>query len=162
MTLTTTVDSPVGPITLAGERGALSGLYMQDQRHAPIERDDWKRDDDAFTDVVAQLESYFAGELTVFDVGIDVTGTPFQKRVWDALRDIPYGQTESYGELARRIGSPNAFRAVGMANGRNRVGIIVPCHRVIGAAGDLTGYAGGLDRKRQLLELERSHRSQGS
>ena len=104
---------------------------------------------------IEQLGQYFAGDRLDFDLPLAVAGTPFQQRVWAALREIPYGETESYGELANRIGSPGAPRAVGLANGRNPIGIIVPCHRVIGASGSLTGYGGGIERKRQLLDMER-------
>jgi methylated-DNA-[protein]-cysteine S-methyltransferase len=112
------------------------------------------RDDAAFDDAVEQLDAYFAGELTEFDLELDLDGTAFNRQVWTALRDIPYGETRSYGDIARVIGSPGASRAVGAANGRNPIAIVIPCHRVIGASGALTGYGGGLDRKRQLLELE--------
>jgi methylated-DNA-[protein]-cysteine S-methyltransferase len=115
------------------------------------------RDDGAFPDVVEQLSAYFAGALTDFDVELRLEGTAFQRRVWSALTEIPYGETMSYGEVAERIGKPAAFRAVGLANGRNPIAIIVPCHRVIGSSGALVGYGGGLDRKRLLLDLERSH-----
>lgn len=148
------VDSPVGPLTLAGRGGRLSHLCMHDQRHPPAGRDGWEPDPTAFADVVEQLAAYFAGDLTEFTVDLDLTGTDFQVRVWAGLCQIPYGETWSYGELARHLGNPGASRAVGLANGRNPVGIIVPCHRVIGADGSLTGYGGGLDRKRTLLELE--------
>jgi methylated-DNA-[protein]-cysteine S-methyltransferase len=127
---------------------------MVDQTYEPS-HDDWQADDDAFRDVVEQVEAYFAGERTKFDVELDMVGTAFQRRVWAALLTIPYGETRSYGEIARQIGSPGAFRAVGLANGHNPIGIIVPCHRVIGSNGSLTGYGGGLDRKRPLLELEK-------
>jgi methylated-DNA-[protein]-cysteine S-methyltransferase len=150
-----TVPSPVGPLTLAGRDEVLINLRMEDQTHPPPGRADWVRDDHAFPKVAEQLEAYFEGELTEFDVALDMQGTPFQRQVWAALCDIPYGTTASYGEVARRIGRPSASRAVGMANGRNPVGIIVPCHRVIGANGTLTGYGGGLDRKQVLLDLER-------
>jgi methylated-DNA-[protein]-cysteine S-methyltransferase len=109
-----------------------------------------------FPDAVAQLEAYFAGELTEFELDLHLAGTEFQRRVWSALLTIPYGQTRSYGEIAEQIGALGAFRAVGLANGRNPVGIIVPCHRVIGAGGSLTGYGGGIDKKRALLALEKS------
>ncbi len=155
----TTVESPVGVLTLSGSDGVLTGLYMHDQRHAPALPADYVRDDFAFEDVVAQLEAYFAGALTEFDVELEPQGTEFQRRVWAGLREIPYGETISYGELARRVGSPRASRAVGLANGRNPLGIIVPCHRVIGADGRLTGYGGGIDRKAWLLEHERAHRA---
>ena len=156
--LTTTVASPIGPLVLSSVDGALTGLHMVDQRHAPPVPTSWVRDDAAFDDVAGQLEAYFAGDLRAFDVRLALTGTDFQRRVWDGLLDIAYGDTTSYGELARRVGNPGASRAVGLANGRNPVAVIVPCHRVIGADGSLTGYGGGLDRKVFLLELERRHR----
>ena len=106
-------------------------------------------------EAVEQLEAYFAGERREFDLELEPVGTNFQRRVWEALLTIPYGETRSYGQIAEQIGSPGASRAVGLANGHNPIGIIVPCHRVIGANGSLTGYGGGLDRKRALLELER-------
>jgi methylated-DNA-[protein]-cysteine S-methyltransferase len=154
---TTTVDSPVGPLTLTARDGALSGLYMQDQRHAPARSPECQRDHAPFQDAIAQLHDYFAGQLTRFDLPLALDGTPFQQRVWDALREIPYGHTISYGELALSVGRPGAARAVGLANGRNPVGIIVPCHRVIGADGSMTGYGGGLERKVWLLEHEAAH-----
>lgn len=148
------VDSPVGPLTLAGSGSTLMHLRMVDQTHEP-DRSGWEpADPDAFADVVAQLEAYFAGELIAFDVDLELTGTEFQRRVWAALQTIPYGETRSYGQIAEQIGSPAASRAVGMANSRNPIGIIVPCHRVIGSSGGLTGYGGGIERKRALLELE--------
>lgn len=150
-----TMDSPVGLLTLAGRDGRLMHLRMVDQTYEPS-REGWERDDAAFPDAVDQLTAYFAGDLTEFDLELDMVGTQFQRRVWEALLTIPYGETCSYGEIARRIGSPSGSRAVGLANGHNPIGIIVPCHRVIGANGNLTGYGGGLDRKRALLELERS------
>lgn len=152
-----TVDSPVGPLTLAGRDGRLMHLRMVDQTYEPS-RNGWVNDDSAFDAAVTQLDEYFAGDRTEFKLDLEMVGTPFQRRVWDALQTIPYGQTCSYGEIAREIGSPGAFRAVGLANGHNPIGIIVPCHRVIGANGSLTGYGGGLDRKRALLELEKSRR----
>lgn len=150
-----TMDSPVGLLTLAGRAGKLMHLRMVDQTYEPS-REGWESDDNAFPEAVEQLSEYFAGDRTEFDLELDMIGTQFQRRVWDALQTIPYGQTCSYGEIARQIGSPSAFRAVGLANGHNPIGIIVPCHRVIGANGSLTGYGGGLDRKRTLLELEKS------
>jgi methylated-DNA-[protein]-cysteine S-methyltransferase len=150
-----TVDSPVGPLTLAGRDDRLMHLRMVDQTYAPS-RAGWVPDDAAFPDAVGQLAAYFAGELTEFDLDLDLVGTAFQQRVWQALLTIPYGQTRSYGEVARQIGAPAASRAVGLANGRNPIGIIVPCHRVIGANGSLTGYGGGIDRKKALLQMERS------
>lgn len=150
----TIVDSPLGPLTLVATDGVLSGLYMTDQRHRPPADALGVPDARPFTEAVRQLDAYFAGELTVFDLPLRMDGTPFRQRVWSALRDIPYGRTISYGQLAARIGNPAASRAVGLANGRNPIGIIVPCHRVVGASGSLTGYSGGLDRKRHLLALE--------
>ncbi|QZH68011.1 methylated-DNA--[protein]-cysteine S-methyltransferase [Mycolicibacterium farcinogenes] len=150
-----TMDSPVGLLTLAGRDGKLMHLRMVDQTYEPS-REGWQADDTAFGEAVEQLSEYFVGERTEFDLELDMVGTQFQRRVWQALQAIPYGETCSYGEIARQIGSPSAFRAVGLANGHNPIGIIVPCHRVIGANGSLTGYGGGLDRKRMLLELERS------
>jgi methylated-DNA-[protein]-cysteine S-methyltransferase len=153
-----TIDSPVGPLTLAGQHGRLMHLRMVDQTYEPS-HDGWEHHDHAFPDAVEQLQAYFAGDCTEFDVELELVGTAFQRRVWAALRTIPYGETRSYGAIALQIGSPGAFRAVGLANGHNPVGIIVPCHRVIGANGSLTGYGGGLDRKRALLELEKSRNS---
>lgn len=150
-----TIDSPVGPLTLAGTGATLMHLRMVDQSHEP-DRSRWREaDGDLFAEAVEQLAAYFAGELTEFDLDLDLAGTEFQRKVWGALRTIPYGETRSYGEIAAQIGAPGASRAVGLANGRNPISIIVPCHRVIGSTGGLTGYGGGLDRKRQLLALER-------
>ncbi|MFE5811438.1 methylated-DNA--[protein]-cysteine S-methyltransferase [Streptomyces sp. NPDC056491] len=153
----TVVDSPYGPLTLVATAGVLSGLYMTGQRHRPAEEFFGERVDSAeepFPEVVRQLDSYFAGELTEFDLPLRLEGTDFQRSVWDQLVRIPYGETWSYGELAARLGKPNASRAVGLANGKNPVGIIVPCHRVIGASGGMTGYGGGVDRKVRLLAFE--------
>jgi methylated-DNA-[protein]-cysteine S-methyltransferase len=152
------VDSPVGPITLVAEGDALVGCYMERQRHRPDEDRFGIRDDTAVAHAAAQLDEYFAGERHVFDLELSFArGTPFQQQVWRALCDIPYGETITYGALAARIGAPGASRAVGLANGRNPIGIIVPCHRVVGSNGTLTGYGGGLERKRLLLDLERGH-----
>jgi methylated-DNA-[protein]-cysteine S-methyltransferase len=152
-----TMESPVGPLTLAGTDGRLMHLRMVDQTYEPS-HNGWERDDTAFPDAVEQLEAYFAGERREFDLELDLVGTSFQRQVWEALLTIPYGETRSYGQIAEQIGSPGASRAVGLANGHNPIGIIVPCHRVIGANGSLTGYGGGLDRKRALLALEQSRR----
>ena len=159
MITTTTMESPVGTLTLTAVDGRLTGLHMDGQRHAPTSSEDWERDDDGLAAVVDQLEAYFAGSRETFDVPLDLQGTDFQRRVWAGLLEIPYGETMSYGELARRVARPGASRAVGLANGRNPVAIIVPCHRVIGADGTLTGYGGGLDRKVWLLDHERSRRA---
>lgn len=150
-----TVDSPVGPLTLAGVDGRIRHLRMVDQTYEPS-RDGWVSDAYAFADVAEQLDAYFAGDLLAFDLDLDLIGTEFQRKVWQALLTIPYGETRTYGEIAREIGSAGASRAVGLANGHNPIGIIVPCHRVIGANGSLTGYGGGLERKRQLLDMERN------
>ena len=150
-----TVDSPVGLLTLAGMGGRLRHLRMVDQTYEPS-HDGWEANDAFFGDAVAQLDAYFSGELVEFDVDLELIGTEFQRRVWKALLTIPYGETRSYGDIALQIGSRGAFRAVGLANGHNPIGIIVPCHRVIGANGSLTGYGGGLDRKKHLLEMERN------
>ncbi|MFG3027439.1 methylated-DNA--[protein]-cysteine S-methyltransferase [Streptomyces sp. NPDC048253] len=150
----TIVDSPYGPLTLVADDGVLCGLYMTEQRHRPPEENFGPRDDTLFGDAEEQLEAYFAGELKEFSLELRLHGTPFQRSVWDGLRKIPYGETRTYGELAEALGNPTASRAVGLANGRNPIGIIVPCHRVIGAGGGLTGYGGGLDRKRRLLDFE--------
>jgi methylated-DNA-[protein]-cysteine S-methyltransferase len=151
----TIVDSPVGPLTLVADEGRLAGLYMDDQRHLPDPARHGGRDDDALPGLREQLAAYFDGELTRFDVPLTMHGTPFQRRVWQALQQIPYGDTWSYGRLADHIGQPGASRAVGLANGRNPIGIVVPCHRVVGSTGKLVGYGGGLARKRLLLDLER-------
>jgi methylated-DNA-[protein]-cysteine S-methyltransferase len=148
-----TIDSPIGVLTLAGRGPVLTHLRMVDQTYEP-DRADWALDDRAFPDAVEQLEAYFAGELHEFDLRLEFVGTPFQRRVWEALRTIPYGETRSYGQIAQQIGAPAASRAVGLANGHNPIAVIVPCHRVIGAKGSLTGFGGGLHRKRALLALE--------
>jgi methylated-DNA-[protein]-cysteine S-methyltransferase len=155
---TTAMESPVGTLTLTAVDGRLTGLHMDGQRHAPASSADWERDDAGLAGVVEQLDAYFAGGREAFDVPLDLVGTEFQRSVWAGLLEIPYGETMSYGELARRVGRPGASRAVGLANGRNPVAIIVPCHRVIGANGTMTGYGGGLDRKVWLLEHERARR----
>ena len=157
MTYYTYFDSPIQPLLLTSDGSALTGLFLVAHTHGPEVGADWVQSDEAapFTEAKRQLAAYFAGELTAFDLPLAPIGTAFQKRVWDELRRVPHGQTVSYGELARRIGSPNACRAVGLANGRNPLSIIVPCHRVVGANGKLIGYAGGMPRKEILLALER-------
>jgi methylated-DNA-[protein]-cysteine S-methyltransferase len=155
----TSLDSPIGELLLLGDGRALHGLHMQDGRKPVRIAPQWERSAAPFTDVRAQLREYFAGARLTFDTPLAIDGTQFECRVWRALQDIPYGETVSYGEIARRIGQPSASRAVGLANGRNPIAVIVPCHRVIGANGTLTGYGGGLERKRLLLELERGQGS---
>ena len=144
------MDSPIGELLLVGDEGGLSRVSM-----SPFSVDaGWTRDDEFFGAAREQFEQYFRGERREFDLPLELEGNSFELSVWDALREIPYGETVSYGHIARGIGHPDAPRAVGAANGRNPVAIIVPCHRVIGADGSLTGYGGGLDRKRFLLDLE--------
>jgi methylated-DNA-[protein]-cysteine S-methyltransferase len=150
----TTVPSPVGRLTLVGAGESVVGLYFDDDPHAAKARADAARDDRRLRAAVTQLEEYFAGTRTAFDLALAPEGTPFQKKVWAALCRIPFGDTASYGQIARAIGKPAASRAIGGANHRNPIAIIVPCHRVIGADGSMTGYGGGLRRKRMLLELE--------
>ncbi|GAB3213352.1 methylated-DNA-[protein]-cysteine S-methyltransferase [Marinactinospora thermotolerans DSM 45154] len=154
----TVLDSPVGPLTLVAEDGALTGLYMERQRHRPADTLFGERVEGEAVPVLSaaaeQLAAYFAGERRGFDLPLQPRGTVFQRRVWAALRDIPYGTTLTYGRLAEEIGSPGASRAVGLANGKNPIGIVIPCHRVVGSGGSLTGYGGGLERKRFLLDLE--------
>jgi methylated-DNA-[protein]-cysteine S-methyltransferase len=159
--LFSTMESPIGEITVTSLDGVLTGVHMHEQRHRPSLPPGCIRDDAALAPVVAQLQAYFAGQLTDFDLPMEMQGTDFQRRVWSGLCEIPYGHTISYGELARWVGSPKASRAVGLANGRNPIAIVVPCHRVIGADGSLTGYGGGLDRKVWLLEHEASRRPGG-
>ncbi|MFG1645282.1 methylated-DNA--[protein]-cysteine S-methyltransferase [Amycolatopsis sp. NPDC049252] len=153
------VDSPFGPLTLVAQGDALCGLYMVRQRHRPDEVTFGEPDPGAgiFARAETELKEYFAGQRHEFYVPLTFVGTPFQQLVWAELRKIPYGTTTSYGELADRLGKPSASRAVGLANGRNPIGIIVPCHRVVGANGSLTGYGGGLERKRHLLDFEQEH-----
>jgi methylated-DNA-[protein]-cysteine S-methyltransferase len=153
-----TIGSPVGPLTVVAAGGRLTGLYMDVRRHAPEPAAFGAAGDPAarpFAAAAQQLDAYFAGELRAFDLPLDLAGTPFQRQVWAELLRIPFGQTVTYGQLAAVIGKPSASRAVGLANGRNPVSIVVPCHRVIGSDGSLTGYGGGIDRKRFLLALER-------
>ncbi|WP_444876299.1 methylated-DNA--[protein]-cysteine S-methyltransferase [Actinomycetospora aeridis] len=163
MTVTHTVlESPLGPLTLRAHDGVLSGLFMTGHRHGPAAETLGARDDSRLPVAREQLGAYFAGELTGFDLETTAPGTAFQQRVWAALREIPYGVTVTYGELAAAIGQPSAVRAVGLANGRNPLSIVVPCHRVVGATGALTGYGGGVERKRALLDLETRTAQRGS
>jgi methylated-DNA-[protein]-cysteine S-methyltransferase len=151
----TRVESPLGDLLLARDEQGLTDLYLPSGRHPREPRAGWVRDDTAFDDARAQLGQYFLGERTEFDLPLHATGSPFQHKVWAALCAIPYGVTASYGATALAIGMPvGASRAVGLANGQNPISIIVPCHRVIGANGSLTGYGGGLEAKRWLLAHE--------
>ena len=147
-----------GPLLIAIDGAGLRHVeFMQGERPV-LPQAEWQRDDAALAPFVEQFAAYFAGRLRRFDLPLAATGTPFQQAVWQALCDIPYGETRSYGDIARTIGKPNAVRAVGAANGRNPLSIIIPCHRVIGQNGSLTGYAGGLPIKQALLTLERASR----
>jgi methylated-DNA-[protein]-cysteine S-methyltransferase len=151
------LDTPVGELLLAGDTDGLAmiGFPKGSMRREP--EPDWIFNEKPLAAACTQLREYFAGERREFDLAIKLTGTEFQVSVLEALQDIPYGETRSYGEIARRIGRPRAVRAVGAANGRNPIPIVVPCHRVIGVTGDLTGFGGGLDTKEALLRLEAEH-----
>jgi methylated-DNA-[protein]-cysteine S-methyltransferase len=144
----TVYESPVGPLRLESQDGALVALHL----NAKPGRE--SLEEPVLAEATEQLRAYFAGERTTFELPLDMHGNPFERRVWDELKQIPYGETVSYGEIAQRIGAPGAARAVGLANGRNPIAIIVPCHRVIGANGKLVGFGGGLPMKRALLDLE--------
>lgn len=148
------VASPVGELLLVDRGAGLAGLYIPPHRWGPEVGAAWTRDAGPFAEVRAQLDAFWAGDLRTFDLPLDLRGTPFQRSVWTQLAAIPFAETISYGELARRVGDPGAARAVGAANGRNPVSIVVPCHRVIGASGTLVGYGGGLDVKALLLAHE--------
>ena len=148
-----TMPSPVGELTFTGTVEGLTGVWFDTDRHQH-DRSDWQRDDALFAEARQQLEEYFTGKRQQFTLKLAAQGTAFQHQVWAALCTIPFGETRSYGEQARSIHNEKAVRAVGLANGKNPIGIIVPCHRVIGANGSLTGYAGGLDRKQWLLAHE--------
>jgi methylated-DNA-[protein]-cysteine S-methyltransferase len=150
----TYTDTPIGTAMLVGRDGRLSGLYLGQGRITPDPAPDWRRDDTHLDDVKRQLDEYFAGERTVFDVAVELPGSSFQMAVWSALADIPYGRITTYGAIAAEIGHPTSARAVGGASGRNPVSIIIPCHRVVGADGSLTGYGWGIERKAWLLGLE--------
>lgn len=155
MTQYAVVSSPIGDLLVWGDGESVSGLSFADSRKAAVVETGWERDDLAFADARSQLRAYFAGELVNFALDLQPRGTTFQRRVWSALCAIPYGSTTTYGRLASELGDPRGPRAVGLANGRNPIAIIIPCHRVIGADGSLTGYGGGLERKKWLLEHER-------
>jgi methylated-DNA-[protein]-cysteine S-methyltransferase len=151
----TTIDSPLGPLTLVATDGVLSGAYMEGQLHLPDPATFGPRTAAGFEEAAEQLGEYFAGQRRHFTLRTRLAGSDFQRRVWQALTDIPYGETRTYAQLAETLGRRDRIRAVGAANGRNPVAVVVPCHRVVGGDGGLTGYAGGLARKRFLLDLER-------
>jgi methylated-DNA-[protein]-cysteine S-methyltransferase len=150
----TVMDSPLGELTLAGRDGALAGVYFAGQRNRPRPERLGRLEPGGLAEPVRQLGEYFTGERTAFELELDLHGDAFDRQVWALVAAIPYGQTRSYGQLARELGDPGLAQQVGVANARNRLCIVVPCHRVVGADGRLTGYAGGLARKRALLELE--------
>ena len=151
----TEIESPLGRLLLAANDGGLRHIIFSNGTQPARPDPAWREDAAPLTEAIRQLQAYFAGELENFNLPLTPGGTPFQMEVWHRLRDIPYGQTISYGELARRIGNPKASRAVGLANGSNPIPIVIPCHRVIGSNGKLTGYGGGLPIKEKLLALER-------
>ena len=150
----TKLESPLGPLLLAANNYGLRFLSFAASNRAVVPRPDWTHEKTPFRETIRQLQAYFHGELKEFDLALDLEGSEFQLRVWQSLRAIPFGKTISYGELAQRIGEPKAARAVGLANGANPIPIIVPCHRVIGSNGYLTGYGGGLSIKEKLLSFE--------
>ena len=155
----TTIQSPVGPLLMAGSEDGLRMLHFMNGRRPKSPDPAWNEDRKPFKDVIRQLKAYFAGNLQDFDVPLVLHGTDFQLLVWRRLQQIPYGETVSYGKIARELGNPEASRAVGLANGSNPIPIIVPCHRVIGSNGKLTGFGGGLPVKEKLLALESKQRS---
>ena len=152
--LHTTIESPIGELLLVGDEEVLDGLYMQGGPRPKRIGEDWRAAAEPFAAAREQLGEYFAGERTTFDLPLRMEGPEFECAVWAALTEIPYGETASYGQIARRIGHPEGARAVGVANARNPISVIVPCHRVIGSDGKLTGYGGGVERKQFLLEHE--------
>ena len=151
-----TFDSPHGGMLIAASEKGITGVYFERQKYWPARRDGWQHapSNVHLRRAKKQLAEYFAGKRREFELELDPSGSEFQKRVWKAISDVPYGKTISYGELARRVGFPEGARAAGAATGRNPIGIVVPCHRIVGSNGKLTGYAGGLDKKRALLALE--------
>ena len=148
--------TPIGRLLLVGENGMLEKLHFPKSADYTIIEEDWNLDEECFADVLHQLKEYFAGRLQNFKVKMHLEGTDFQLRVWRELQQIPYGKTASYGEIAKRINNPKAYRAVGGANNKNPIPIIIPCHRIIGNDGSLTGFGGGLDVKKNLLNLEKT------
>ena len=154
MTIYTEIDTPVGQLLLVGDEEGLREIRFENDRKGRTPEPDWERDPASLEKECSQIEAYFAGELREFNLRLAPRGTPFQLRVWNKLAEIPYGETISYGELAKRVGKPNAARAVGAANGSNPLPIVLPCHRVIGKSGKLVGFGGGLDVKQTLLDSE--------
>jgi methylated-DNA-[protein]-cysteine S-methyltransferase len=153
----TLIDSPLGDLLAFGDADGIAGLYLPTGKNAFVAHSEWTHDDAAFEELHVQLGEYFAGTRREFDLPLNAHGSAFQQRVWAELCRIPYGETVSYGATAVAIGAPTAARAVGLANGQNPISIVVPCHRVVGANGSLTGYGGGLPAKRWLLEHEARH-----
>jgi methylated-DNA-[protein]-cysteine S-methyltransferase len=153
------MESAIGPLLLAGDAAGLHRVYFMNGRRPKSPEPDWNEDKKLFKEAIAQLKAYFAAKRRDFDLPLVLQGTEFQLLVWRRLQKIPYGETTSYGAIARELGTPEAARAVGLANGSNPIPIIVPCHRVIGSNGDLTGFGGGLPLKRKLLELESKQKS---
>lgn len=153
----TYLDSPIGSLLLVGDGNALQRIGFPEAGAPRKPESDWLRRNGVFQDVIGQLNAWFAGELYQFDLPLALAGTPFQRRVWNTLLEIPYGETRSYGDIAHQMGRPTASRAVGAANGRNPIPIIIPCHRVIGHSGQLVGFGGGLPTKKKLLRLEQRH-----
>jgi len=151
------IPTPIGPLLLTGDDEGLRGISFQGGLHPSSVDPRWRRSRQPFESIIAELDSYFAGERTRFETPIAPRGTPFQLAVWSRVRAIPYGETATYAEIARQVGRPEAFRAVGAANGSNPIPIVIPCHRVVGSDGSLTGFGGGLPTKRALLALEARH-----
>jgi methylated-DNA-[protein]-cysteine S-methyltransferase len=152
----TLLDSPIGELLLIGNGRAMTGLYFQNHQHPPKRDASWQQEAEPFQEAIGQLNQYFAGELKEFSLTLAPSGTEFQRAVWTELRSIPFGERRTYGQLAAAMNKPTASRAVGAAIGRNPISILIPCHRVVGTDGSLTGFAGGLDRKKALLEREQT------
>ena len=159
MTFFCEIPTPIGPLLLTGDEEGLRGISFQSGLHPAAVDPGWRRSREPFEGIIAELDDYFAGKRTRFETPIAPRGTPFQLAVWSRVRAIPYGETATYAEIARGVGRPDAFRAVGAANGSNPIPIVIPCHRVVGSDGSLTGFGGGLPTKRALLSLEARHAS---
>jgi len=158
----TRIDSPIGPLFLTLEQDQLTNVCLHQQKRTVEVKPEWICSERPFRAIAKQFREYFRGKRRAFEISLRLEGTDFQKSAWNELLKIPYGATISYGELAKRIGNPKAVRAVGLANGRNPIPIIVPCHRVIGANGQLTGFGGGIENKALLLKIEQGHYSSGA